>query len=254
MDLLNYKISGDGQPLVLIHGLFGSLENLGMIARELQEKYQIISLDLPDHGQSFRTAQFSYANYAKAVIYTLNHIGIHDAIILGHSMGGKVAMNIALNQPDVVKKLIIADIAPVKYGNHHAKVFAGLNAVNLTQIKNRNEADQMMQSQISELGVRQFLLKSLYADNGVFAWRFNLELLQRDYTQISAAIDADHPFKGDVLFIKGANSDYIQAEHRGAIEKLFPNARAQIMQDCGHWLHAEKPQQFSRIVDKFIQP
>ncbi|MBC3764340.1 alpha/beta fold hydrolase [Neptunicella marina] len=253
MNFLNYKITGSGQSLVLIHGLFGSLENLGMIARELQDKYQIISIDLPDHGQSFRTENFSYDTYASAVMQTLDHIGIQRTTILGHSMGGKVAMNIALTQPDLIEKLIIADIAPVKYGSHHTKVFAGLNAVNLQHINNRNEADQMMQTHIKELGVRQFLLKSLYTDNGTFAWRFNLPLLQRDYDRISAEIDADQPFTGDVLFIKGANSDYIRAEYRSAIEKLFPNARAQIMQDCGHWLHAEKPQQFSRIVDKFIQ-
>ncbi|WP_438863198.1 alpha/beta fold hydrolase [Neptunicella sp.] len=252
MKLLNFQQQGQGQPIVLLHGLFGSLENLGMVARGLESSMQVISIDLPDHGQSYFSDQFSYANYAEAVIQLLDHLEIEQCHMLGHSMGGKVSMQLALQHPQRVQKLIVADIAPVAYPPHHNRIFAGLNNVDLTTITSRSDADKALSMHIEEAGVRQFLLKSLQQTEQGWSWKFNLPLLQRDYEQIAAGIDSEQSFKQPTLFIKGTESDYITTEHRPQIQRLFPHAKAQLMQGCGHWLHAEKPQVFNRLALNFI--
>ncbi len=251
---LNYVIRGQGEPLILIHGLFGSLENLGVIARQLEKDYRVISIDLPDHGQSIRTKSFSFENYASLVMDTLESINIEHAHFLGHSLGGKVAMQIALTKRELINKLIVADIAPVEYAPRHKNVFSALHSFTPTDIKSRQEADKFMAQHVSELGVRQFLLKSLYKkENGSFDWRFNLEMLHREYAHLSQGIDSESNFTGKVLFIKGGNSDYISQEHQEKIMRLFPNAKAKIISGTGHWLHAEKPFVFSGIVSKFLE-
>lgn len=250
--LLNYKVLGEGDPIVLLHGLFGSLENLGVIARQLQDKFQIISIDLPDHGQSPRSKQFKYQDYAAAVVNTLHHLGMSQGGFLGHSMGGKVAMNIALSSPEIVTKLLVADIAPVAYEPRHDNVFCGLNAVDLSKIATRSDADKQMAEHINEAGVRQFLLKSLEKTAQGFGWKFNLALLQRDYHALSQGIESNTRFEGPTLFVKGGNSNYITAEHQAKILRLFPNATAKIINDTGHWLHAEKPFVFAGIAERFF--
>ncbi|WP_416304983.1 alpha/beta fold hydrolase [Neptunicella sp. SCSIO 80796] len=254
MKLLNFQEKGAGEAIVLLHGLLGSLDNLGMVTRGIESSLRVIAVDLPDHGQSYFSEQFSYAEYANAVLQLLDHLGIDRCHLVGHSMGGKVAMQLALNHPQRVTKLVVADIAPVAYPAHHTAIFAGLNNVDLATISNRNDADNALAKHISEAGVRQFLLKSLQQTEQGWQWRFNLPLLQRDYALISAGIDSSQTFEQPTLFIKGTESDYIQAEHRESIQRLFPNAKAQLMQGCGHWLHAEKPQQFNRILLNFIHP
>jgi len=251
---LNYVVKGKGEPLVLLHGLFGSLENLGVIARQLQEEYQVISIDLPDHGQSPHSAQFSFAGYAELVVNTLKQLGLESVSLLGHSLGGKIAMEIALNHPEMVNNLLVADIAPVSYKPRHQNVFAALKAVDLKNIATRQQADQAMSEFLSEAGVRQFLLKSLVKDEqGRFAWRFNLDMLIRDYDVLSAGIESNSQYRSRVLFIKGANSDYITREHQEHITRLFPNAEAKIIANTGHWLHAEKPFVFAGIVSSFLE-
>jgi len=250
---LHFKRTGSGQPVVLLHGLFGSLDNLGMVTRYLYKQFDVISMDLPDHGQSPHTEQFSYVNYAQMVMDTITALGLSQPVLLGHSMGGKVAMHIALHYPDMVSKLIVADIAPVKYSPRHNNVFAGLQAVDLAQIQSRKEAEAMMAQHIVEPGVIQFLLRSLSKnEHDQFQWRFNLPLLLRDYAQLSDGIDSDTPFEKPALFIKGGESEYITSAHRPVINRLFPHATAKIMQGTGHWLHAEKPSVFSKLVADFI--
>lgn len=251
---LNYTIRGQGEPLVLIHGLFGSLENLGVIARQLEQTHQVISIDLPDHGISSWSEQFSFDSYANKIMETLNKLNITKCHMLGHSLGGKVAMQIGLMHPHMVASLMVADIAPVEYPPRHNNVFAALLSFNANNIASRQEADKFMAEHISEVGVRQFLLKSLYKqDDGNFAWRFNLEMLHRDYELLSKGIDSNSRYDGKVLFIKGGKSDYITMEHQAKIQSLFSNATAKIIAGTGHWLHAEKPFVFAGIVSKFLE-
>lgn len=250
---LNFKRVGQGKPLVMLHGLFGSLDNLGGISRALRNQFDVISIDLPDHGLSPHSANFDYEDYAQQVIEVMNINELTAPAILGHSMGGKVAMHIALHYPDKISELIVADIAPVQYDPRHNNVFNALKAVNLNDISGRKEAEHTMLQHIEEQGVVQFLLRSLVkTPEGKFAWRFNLDLLIRDYANLSQEISHTQPFIKPTLFIKGGNSNYITSEHRPVINQLFPNATAKIMQGVGHWLHAEKPVVFAKLVADFL--
>lgn len=239
--------------IVLMHGLFGSLDNLSMVRKGLNEHFNVLSIDLPDHGSSAFSERFSFVDYANKIVQLLGLLEIESSHILGHSLGGKVAMKIALLYPQVVDSLIIADIAPVAYTPRHQNVFRALNAVDLLAISSRREADIIMSEYLKEPGVSQFLLKSLYQEEDVWRWRFNLKMLQRDYHELSAAIVSDSDYTKPVLFIKGGQSDYIAAEHRETITQLFPNSQAKIIGSAGHWLHAEKPQIFNRLVNEFLR-
>lgn len=237
---------------MLIHGLFGSLDNLAVIRRDLDKDFQVLSVDLPDHGLSSWSSDFSFADYAEQIVALLDHLGLEQVHLLGHSLGGKVAMYLALHHPSRVTSLLVADIAPVAYPARHEAVLAGLNAVDLQSTTSRNHANEQMAEHIVEPGVRQFLLKSLYQTNSGWNWRFNLTLLQRDYALLSGAIESDNQFTDPVLFVKGGQSDYLLSEHRPAIGKLFPNSQAKIIQGTGHWLHAEKPHIFNRVAREFL--
>ena len=250
--ILHTHSTGAGEPLVLIHGLFGSYENLAGISRALADQWQIISIDLPNHGQSPHSDQMNYDSMVADLAETLDSLNINQCALLGHSLGGKLAMAFALTYPKRVSQLVVADIAPVRYNPSHQAVFAGLNAVNFTTIKNRADADKQMAEHITEPGVRQFLLKSLHKSEQGFSWRFNLEVLAKCYEQLLNAPAATGNFSGPVLFIKGAESDYILPEHRPHITRLFPAAEAKIINGTGHWLHAEKPAAFTKLVRDFL--
>lgn len=235
-----------------MHGLFGSHDNLATLRRSLQDSYKIISIDLPDHGRSAHTSKFSFEKYAQSICQTLDKLNITRAHFVAHSLGGKVAMYLALHHQQRVEKLVVVDIAPAQYQSRHQNVLKGLRAIDLKTTKDRKHADQQLAEHVSEAGVRQFLLKSLEQQQTGWKWRFNLNLLERDYVHLSAAIDSATPFTRPVLFIKGANSDYLTAKHRTHINKLFPNSEAKIIHGTGHWLHAEKPAIFSRLVSTFL--
>jgi len=208
---LNHRISGAGEPLVLLHGLFGSLDNLGGIARRLEDQWQIHGLDLRNHGGSPHTETMDYPAMAADVIAYLDSQGVQQANILGHSMGGKVAMQLALSYPDRVRSVIVADIAPVTYPPRHDAVLGE-----------------------------------------VFRWRLNLPVIDACYQNLAAAPDGQAPYQGPVLFIKGADSAYIQEKHRGAIKNLFPNAELKVIEGTGHWLHAEKADTFAALCRRFL--
>lgn len=252
LPILNYVIRGSGKPVLLIHGLFGSLENLNMVARELEKHYQVISIDVRNHGKSFQHPSMNYNDLSRDVLHLLEHLNIEQLAILGHSMGGKIAMQFALNHPSMVTKLIVADIAPVLYPPHHNQIIAGLQSIDIEHINNRQEADQQLAKYVEEPGIRQFLLKNLGKNTDGLYWRANIEFIANDYQNIAQGQQSDKPFQGDTLFIKGGNSDYINTEHRSKIAALFPNAKARIIQGTGHWLHAEKPQSFNKIVINFL--
>ncbi|WP_337881066.1 alpha/beta fold hydrolase [Rheinheimera sp.] len=249
--LLHTEISGQGQAVLLLHGLFGSYENLGVIARQL-ESCQVISMDLRNHGRSGWSDEMNYPAMADDVAETLAQHGIEQVVVLGHSMGGKVAMQLALSRPHLVSKLILADISPVQNKPRHQAIFAGLSAVATANVQSRQQADQLLTAHIAEAGVRAFLLKSLQKAATGFAWRFNLDVLQSCYDDILQPPAATGPYPGPALFIKGGDSDYLLSEHQGVISTLFPQAKAKVIMGTGHWLHAEKPAAFARLVNDFL--
>ncbi|WP_028669413.1 alpha/beta fold hydrolase [Saccharospirillum impatiens] len=246
---------GSGPDLVILHGLFGSGDNWRSIAKSLSEHYRVHLLDLPNHGRSPWVKQQSYPVFARAVSDWMSSQDIKQTALLGHSMGGKVAMQLALNHCHVqIDKLIIVDIAPRAYPPHHQDIFNALANTDLTRLKNRSDVDDALKDGIETTGIRQFILKSLYRnDNGQLAWRFNLDALQQQYNTIASEPDFDHPFNGPTLFIKGMNSQYIQSSDQSAITERFPHATAKIIEGAGHWPHAEKPAAFLRILERFLE-
>jgi esterase len=257
---LNYRITGDGSPLIVLHGLFGSLENLGGISRRLQDQWQIHALDQRNHGSSAHTDTMDYPSMADDVLAYMDARGLEKAAILGHSMGGKTAMQLALRAPERVDRIIVADIAPVTYHPRHDAVLEGLTSIDLGSIRSRQDADRMLADHVAEPGVRQFLLKNLVrvADNerndypGLYRWRLNLPVIEQCYPKLAEAPEGNGPFEGPVLFIKGADSAYIQEKHRDSISRLFPNADLRIIAGTGHWLHAEKPDSFAALCRRFL--
>jgi esterase len=253
--LLHTTVSGKGKPLILLHGLFGMGDNLSMIAKPLSDHFQVYQLDLRNHGRSPHMSSMTFTEMADDVLAVMDHYQLSEVCLLGHSLGGKVAMQVALQQAKRVRKLIVADIAPVAYRGNHDEVFAGLNAVELSGLSSRRDADLQLKKHIDESGVRLFILKSLYRnDSGQFDWRLNVRGLEACYEDLRQALTAEVPFSGPTLFIKGEHSSYIQAEHRAAIEHLFSDAQLKIIQNTGHWLHAEKPEVFNSLVMRFLLP
>ena len=255
MDSVHYQIHSDcpDKPwIMLIHGLFGSLDNLSALRRQFTGAFQVLSVDLPDHGKSVFTESFSFVQYARHITELVNSLEIKQLSIVGHSLGGKVAMQIALNQHELISQLIVLDIAPVRYTARHNNVFQGLNNVVLSDITSRKEADLALSKHVIESSTRQFLLKSLYNENGLWKWRFHFDLLEKDYAKLSSSIDSAQPYMGQVLFIKGEKSDYLLPEHRAAVVQLFPNSRSRMVSNTGHWLHAEKPEICAKLVLKFL--
>lgn len=254
---LHCRILGEGGvPVFLVHGLFGSGDNLGALARELATSRMVVLVDLRNHGQSPHIEFLDLATMADDILALQQKLGFSQCDfsqcdIVGHSLGGKVAMQLALNFPDAVRRLVVADIAPVSYAPGHDAVFAALSAVDLRAVERRNDADAMMAPYISDSMLRQFLLKGLYRDDGGFHWRFNLSALKANYTAIRAA-PTGNPFAGPTLFIKGELSDYITAEHEPMLRQWFPNFEFCVIAGAGHWLHGEKPVEFNSLVKTFL--
>jgi len=239
--------------VVLLHGLFGSGNNLGALARALQDCRCVFTVDLPNHGRSDWMEEATLPAMADCLRDWMLHRGIHSAQIVGHSLGGKVAMQLALSQPQLVSALVVADIAPVEYPPHHNEVFDALDAVAAAACDSRAAAAQLMARHLAEDQVVQFLLASLRRDSdGVYRWRFNLEGLKRGYAAVRAEPDMRAPYRGPVLFIKGGDSKYIMEAHRSHILHLFPGAAMKIMSGCGHWLHAQRPSLFNSLVRRFL--
>lgn len=255
--ILNYKQNGTGKHIVLIHGLFGSLENLNMVAKPLADDYCVTSVDVRNHGDSFHASTMEYTDLAQDIINLLDHLHIDTCLLLGHSMGGKIAIQVALEQPERITKLLIADIAPVSYLPHHLRIIEGLQAIDFSQVMNRKDADKQLAPYIDNIGVRQFLLRNLTLNSqGKFSFKCSLDDISLCYPQIMKANELPKnrtPYLGQTLFIKGGDSDYILPEHKNAIAALLPNSKAKIIQGAGHWLHAEKTIAFNKIVADFIK-
>ncbi|PSW07487.1 alpha/beta fold hydrolase [Photobacterium lipolyticum] len=250
---LHYRVEGQGDTIILIHGLFGSSDNLGLLARTLKDNYKVISIDLRNHGKSPHTQTFTYHEMANDILTVVEQLDIELFSVIGHSMGGKVAMALTALAAARMNHLIVLDIAPVHYLVHrHQNVFAGLREVANRTVSNRSEAETYLAQHIIEPGVRQFLLKSFAKSENVYRWRFNVEGLIANYDTIMGW-DELPPFQGKTLFIKGQGSEYILPEHREAITKQFPQAKAHMVANTGHWLHAEKPETVNRIILTFLQ-
>jgi esterase len=250
---LNFSVVGEGPAVILLHGLFGLGSNLGALARSLQDGYRVYSIDLPNHGRSDWLSNAGIPAMAECLQDWLSQQGIGQASLVGHSLGGKVAMQMALNHPQRIHKLVVADIAPVAYPAQHNEVFDALDAVTLAQPQSRQQAMDVMSGVLQEEGVIQLLSMSLARDDeGVYQWRLNVEELKASYDLLRAGMVTEQPFTGPVMFIKGADSAYIQKKHRDSIASLFPNADLKVIPDTGHWLHAEQPRLFNGIVRRFL--
>lgn len=248
---LNYEVQGKGAPVVLLHGLFGDLDNLKGLGRELQHNYQVIYVDLRNHGDSPHTEAMDFALMATDLQQLLQQLNLDAVHLVGHSLGGKVAMEFALRYPHQALSVVAADIAPVAYEAKHHHILDALSGLDLSLISSRKEADQALAKSIDTLGVRQFLLKNLRLDDGKFCWRLNLPALQHNYPTLAGAVTEGN-YDGPILFIKGGDSDYLLTEHESAIRQRFSTVELKVIEGTGHWLHAEKPQIFNRLVTAFL--
>ncbi|OTG96547.1 alpha/beta fold hydrolase [Acinetobacter sp. ANC 4973] len=252
--LLNYQIHSnetatEKTPIVFIHGIFGSLSNLAMLAREFYNSHSVIQIDVRNHGLSAHSDEMNYAVMAQDILDTLDSINIQTFSVIGHSMGGKIAMQLVHQAGERIKQLVILDIAPFAYTqNHHDQIFKALFSVQNAKVESRLQASQIMREYLHEEMVIQFLMKSFAQGR----WLFNVDALFKHYSDI-LHWDAIQPCDKETLFIRGGESAYISTtEHFAAIEQQFPKAKIQVVADAGHWLHAEKTQQVLDQIKKYL--
>lgn len=251
---LHFKTSGQGQPLVILHGLFGSLDNWLGVTPRLAEHFHVFVVDLRNHGQSPHSAEMNYPLMAEDVVKFFDARGLAQAAVLGHSMGGKVAMQFALSHPGRVGKLVVVDMAPRVYKPSHAAIFAALLALDLNSFQTRQQIEDVLGPAIPNLVVRRFLLKNLGRDEaGKFFWKINLRGIAENYPLLGEALAATTPFLKPALFLRGGKSNFITAADEPLIRQLFPQAEMQTIDAAAHWVHADKPEEFTDRVLKFLQ-
>ena len=251
---LNFKKVGEGEPLVILHGLFGSLDNWMSLAKKLGDHFEVFIVDARNHGQSPHSEDFNYDVMADDLYEFLLQNDIVDPIILGHSMGGKTAMQFAMNYPNKLEKLIVADIAPKAYPVHHTIIIEGMLSLDFDEIKTRKKADEQLSKFIGDVSTRQFLLKNLYwADKERLAWRFNLSTINKNIEIIGQSLENISTFEKPTLFVRGAKSNYITPKDYAPIKNIFPNSVINSL-ESGHWVHAEKPAEFLQILNSFLLP
>ena len=254
---LDYSVTGHAEnhtPVLILHGLFGSQKNWNSITKKLAQKHSVITVDLRNHGQSPHTSTMSYPEMATDIIQLLDKLDYDQVTLLGHSMGGKVVMTCALEFPDRIKALCVADIAPVGYKHEFDQIISALQALPLNKIKSRSDADQFLTTTIEQTLLRQFLLQNLIKEGDQFSWRINLEAIQREMPKITGFPEntANKSFAKNTLFIRGANSDYVAPKYHSMIKKYFPVASITTLPDCGHWLHAEQAGHFYDSLIEFL--
>ncbi|MBE7640699.1 alpha/beta fold hydrolase [Salegentibacter sp. BLCTC] len=252
---LNSIIIGEGQPLLILHGFLGMSDNWKTIGNKLAEKkkIQVHLIDQRNHGKSPHTDAHSYELMAEDVSMYCEQHALSNVILLGHSMGGKTAMLAAANYPELVKKLVVVDIAPKYYEPHHQQILAGLTALEEANLQSRQEADKKLSEYISEKPVRLFLLKNLKRKSeGSYCLKVNLETLKNNIEEIGRAFPQDKAFKNPSLFIKGGESNYIKEEDEEKIKSQFPAAEIKEIKGAGHWVHAEKMNDFYKVLVDFL--
>ena len=251
---LNHKSYGEGQPIIILHGLFGMLDNWQTVAKALSKDFMVISVDLRNHGKSPHSEEWSISLMAEDVITFMHDNWIYEAFLLGHSMGGKVAMEVALAENDLVQKLIVVDIAPKAYEPGHERIFEALLAVPIEKIQSRSEAENIIAKYIPELGIRQFLLKNITRNkNGGFQWKMNLASIAEHYNSIIEATPADNQYDQPALFLRGENSNYVLDEDIDLINSLFTDSRIETIQNAGHWVHADQKNVLISEVSDFLK-
>ncbi len=249
---LNYRVIGEGQPLIILHGLFGSSDNWLTHAKRFSEYFKVILVDQRNHGHSEWSDEFNYSLLANDLHDLLNDLGLKDSFIMGHSMGGKTAMTFAQEFPEMLTKLIVVDIGIKQYPMHHDEILEGIHAVSSGKMNSRSEAESLMLPFIPSVGVRQFLMKNLYwKEKERLAWRMNVEILEKEMLNILSALPKQEVFT-PTLFIRGEQSNYILDEDWNDIENAFPDSNIVTIKNAGHWVHAEAPEEFINEVLGFL--
>jgi esterase len=252
---LNHKIIGQGDPIVILHGLFGTLDNWATFGKRLDESgFMSVLVDQRDHGRSPHTDQFDYGHLATDLLRFSEENWIHKTILIGHSMGGKTGLKFVSEHADMVSKFICIDIGIKQYDHGHQDVFDALHAVDIDIVETRDQVQDILMSHLNDLGTVLFLMKNLSRrKEGGFEWKMNLPLLYRDYDNILSAIDFDSPCDIDTLFIRGGNSHYILDEDIPAIKAALPNSKIVTIPDAGHWVHVDKPIELFDQIIAFIK-
>lgn len=251
---LNHTDIGAGVPVVILHGLFGRLRNWQGMQKQLARHARIITADLRNHGESPWSNEMSYPAMAADIAKLINDLGIGPAIVVGHSMGGKAAMCLALSEPDLVKALMVIDISPVDYRNDYGPYFTAMRSVPLNELARRGEAETYLKDGIKDPGIRAFLLQNLGESDGHLTWQANIDAIEQGMPDIMTFPEFDWAtFEKPTRFVIGGTSDYVKPDHRKPITALFPNATHTVIKDAGHWVHAEKPAEVMAEIKAFVR-
>jgi pimeloyl-ACP methyl ester carboxylesterase len=252
MKLYSHQI-GKGKPLIILHGLFGMSDNWLSIAKQLSKSYHCYLLDLRNHGRSPKSPDLNYDDMVEDIYEFLTDFGLRTVSLIGHSMGGMVAMKFALEYSHRIDKLIIVDIAPKSYPALHQNILTGLKSIPITKIKSRNEADKYLEKYIPARRTRQFLLKNLYRkEDHSYTWHVNLDAIYEHASDIGSGISTNHTYEKPTLFIRGEKSEYLLEKDRAQIIRFFPNAKIIEIKEASHWVHAEKPDEFLEVVKTYL--
>jgi pimeloyl-ACP methyl ester carboxylesterase len=242
-----------GEPLVILHGLLGSARNWSAIGKQLGQSYRVFALDLRNHGRSPWAASMAFEAMADDVAAFIERQALGPATVIGHSLGGKVAMRLAMLRPELVLRLIVVDVAPVAYDHSFAHYIEALRRVDLSRLQRRADADDALQPAIAAPGIRSFLLQNLVPSGAGFSWRANLAALEGNMDGLMGFVAGPgETYKGPTLFLAGGRSDYVRPEHRPLIAELFPAASHAVIADAGHWVHAERPAEFLAELRHFL--
>lgn len=254
-EILHSKIVGDKpKHLLIFHGLFGQSDNFATLAKQFAEFYTVHAIDLRNHGRSFHSDDMSFDAMSDDILNYLNHHQIESCYLLGHSLGGRSVIEFSYKHPEKIEKLIVADMAPKAYPPHHQGIIKALNSVEFEKVEKRSDVEDVLKNYIPDMGTRQFLLKNVYhADNGKYAFRFNLKTLTESYNEMVGGNLTDGIFDKPTLFLRGEKSDYILDSDFELIRKHFPNAEIKTIPNAGHWVHAENPTSFSQEVVDFLR-
>ena len=251
--LLNYTSQGEGEPLVIVHGLFGASRNWQSLARQWATRYQVITVDLRNHGDSFHAEEMNYPVMTDDVVSLLEYLDLPPVNLLGHSMGGKLAMCLSQQAPHWVNKLVVADIAPVAYEHDYDELIDPILALELERISNRKQADELLAVSITDQRIRLFLLQNLSFHSGRAVWKLNWPVLKQSMPLITGFVDiSDWSIQVPSLFIRGGLSNYVTDQHWALIQRHFKRSQCDTLAQAGHWLHAEQPTAFFERVSQFL--